>query len=54
MLPILTGSTESCPGTSKYRTNVAMATTLLTTGAQAGGANTLRLLRIAMKTEDSP
>ena len=31
-----------------------MATTLLTTGAHAGGPNTLRLFRIAMKTDDRP
>ena len=34
--------------------SVAIATTLLTTGAQAGGPNTLRVFRIAMNTEDRP
>ena len=34
--------------------SVAIATRLLTTGAQAGGPNTLRVLRIAMNTEDKP
>lgn len=33
---------------------VAMATTLLTTGAHAGGPKMLRVFRIAMNTEDSP
>ncbi len=31
-----------------------MATTLLTTGAQAGGPNTLRVFRIAMNTDERP
>ena len=53
-LPIWTGSTESSPGTTRYTPRVAIATTLLTTGAQAGGPNTLRLFRIAMNTDDSP
>ena len=53
-LPISTGSTESSPGTSTYRPSVAMATTLLHTGAHAGGPNTLRVFRIAMNTDDSP
>ena len=36
-LPIRTGSTDNSPGTTRYSPRVAMATTLLTTGAQAGG-----------------
>ena len=52
--PSRTGSTESSPGTSRYRPSVAIATTLLHTGAHAGGPNTLRVLRIAMNTDDSP
>ena len=53
-LPIRTGSTESSPGTSTYSPSVAMATTLLHTGAHAGGPNTLRVFRIAMNTDDNP
>ncbi|CFS57943.1 Uncharacterised protein [Mycobacterium tuberculosis] len=53
-LPIRTGSTESSPGTARYTARVAMATTLLTTGAQAGGPNTLRVFRIAMNTDERP
>ncbi|RFZ50638.1 hypothetical protein BB170200_05182 [Mycobacterium marinum] len=53
-LPIFTGSTASSPGTARYTNKVAMATTLLMTGAQAGGPNTFRVFRIAMNTDDSP
>ncbi|PQM44497.1 hypothetical protein C1Y40_05343 [Mycobacterium talmoniae] len=53
-LPIRTGSTDSSPGTARYSTSVLIATTLLITGAHAGGPNTLRLFRIAMNTEDKP
>ncbi len=38
----------------RYSPRVAIATTLLTTGAHAGGPNTLRVLRIAMNTDDRP
>ena len=53
-LPIWTGSTESSPGTSRYSTNVPIATMLLSTGAQAGGPKMLRLFRIAMNTDVRP
>ena len=53
-LPISTGSTDSSPGTITNNPSVAIATMLLITGAQAGGAKTLRLLRIAMNTDESP
>ena len=53
-LPISTGSSDSSPGTRRYTPRVAIATTLLTTGAQAGGPNTLRVFRIAMNTDDRP
>jgi len=52
--PISTGSIDSSPGTARYTPSVAIATMLLTTGAQAGGPKMLRLFRIAMNTEDSP
>jgi hypothetical protein len=53
-LPISTGSSDSSPGTRRYSPRVAMATTLLTTGAQAGGPKTLRVFRIAMYTDVRP
>lgn len=33
---------------------MAIATTLLTTGAQAGAPKMLRVFKIAMNTEDNP
>ena len=53
-VPIATGSMDSSPGTSANSPSVTRATMLLTTGAQAGGPNTLRVLRIAMNTDDRP
>ena len=54
-LPISTGIDRKLAGHQRDTARrVAIATTLLTTGAHAGGPKTLRVFRIAMNTDDRP